>query len=150
MHQLKRVSTLPISLDEAWDFFSSPKNLKILTPDYMGFDIINQVDLNKMYEGQIICYKVKPLLGIPLSWMTEITHIRDKEFFVDEQRIGPYKVWHHQHHFKKVAGGVEMTDIVDYVLPLGFIGRLANSILVKKQLKEIFDYREIKTKELFR
>jgi len=148
MHRLTRISRLPISLDKAWDFFSSPQNLKEITPDYMGFDITCELP-EKMYPGMVITYKVKPLLGIPIGWMTEITHIEDKKFFVDEQRVGPYTIWHHQHHFKAIEGGVEMIDTVDYVLPLGPIGRAVEPILVRGKLKEIFDYREKKVEELF-
>jgi ligand-binding SRPBCC domain-containing protein len=147
MHQLKRKVILKHSLEEAWRFFSNPKNLKIITPDYMGFDITSELD-EEMYEGMIISYKVSPLLGIKMDWMTEITHIKDKAFFVDEQRIGPYKLWHHQHHFKQVENGVEMTDIVHYAAPMGFIGKAVEPFLVRPKLKEIFDYREKKMKEL--
>lgn len=149
MHVLKRVTKLPISLDKAWSFFSNPKNLKEITPDYMGFDITSEFLRSEMYSGMIITYKVTPLLNIPMNWMTEITHVQDKAFFVDEQRVGPYKVWHHQHHFKEVEGGVEMTDIIDYVIPFGFIGRMLEPLFVKPKLKEIFDYREEKMKNLF-
>ncbi len=140
MYTLKRVQKLPISLDEAWKFFSSPSNLEEITPEDMGFNIISEVP-NEMYEGLFIHYKVSPLFGIKLPWTTEITHIRDRSFFVDEQRVGPYKIWHHEHHFKKVEGGVEMIDIVSYQLPFGIIGKMAHPILVKKRLNDIFDYR---------
>jgi ligand-binding SRPBCC domain-containing protein len=102
-----------------------------------------------MYPGQIIEYKVRPVLGIPLYWMTEITHVADQQYFVDEQRFGPYSLWHHQHHFKAVEGGVEMTDIVHYKLPLGWLGDIANNLFVKAQLKKIFAYRYQKTEALF-
>jgi ligand-binding SRPBCC domain-containing protein len=94
-----------------------------------------------MYPGQIIEYTVKPVLGIPLYWMTEITHVEDHKYFVDEQRFGPYSMWHHQHHFKEIEGGVEMTDIVHYKLPLGILGDIAHALFVKAQLTHIFDYR---------
>lgn len=149
MHVLERTIKLPISIEEAWDFFSDPKNLKTITPDYMGFDIISDLSQRKMYSGMIIKYKVTPLLNIPMSWMTEITHVKDKEFFVDEQRVGPYKIWHHQHHFKVIDGGVEMTDIIDYVVPFGFIGRFFEPWLVRPKLEEIFNYRTNKMKEIF-
>jgi len=149
MHNLTRTIQLPISIDKAWDFFSNPRNLKEITPDYMGFNITSKFHQEKMYAGQIITYKVTPLLNIPMSWMTEITQVKEKEFFIDEQRVGPYKIWHHQHHFKAIDGGVEMTDIIDYVIPLGPIGRLMEPILVRSKLKEIFDYREKKMDELF-
>ncbi|TXI87958.1 MAG: hypothetical protein E6Q37_00945 [Crocinitomicaceae bacterium] len=131
-----------------WDFFSSPNNLQTITPDYMGFDILTE-NPAKMYEGLMIAYKVKPLLGIPLNWVTEIKYVHEEQFFVDEQRTGPYKMWHHEHHFKAVDGGVEMTDIVSYELPLGILGRIAHPILVKSKLEEIFNYRFQKVEELF-
>ena len=108
----------------------------------MGFEITSDLGDGKMYSGQIISYVVTPVMGIPMSWTTEITHVIDKKYFVDEQRFGPYSFWHHQHWFKEVEGGVEMTDIVNYGLPLGILGRLANTLFVKSKLQEIFDYRE--------
>jgi len=142
VHTLKRIQRLPIPLETAWEFFSSPANLKTITPSYMGFHIKSDPDtINKMYPGQIIAYTVSPLLGIPLFWMTEITHVQEGEFFVDEQRVGPYALWHHQHHFRTIPGGVEMTDLVHYRLPLGVLGRLAHSLFVRSQLNTIFDYR---------
>jgi ligand-binding SRPBCC domain-containing protein len=149
VYSLKTVQHIPVSLDTAWDFFSSPANLKDITPSNMGFNIISQHHGEKMYPGQLIEYKVSPLLGIPLYWMTEITHVQDKKYFVDEQRFGPYSLWHHQHHFKQTATGVEMTDIVHYKLPLGILGDIANALLVKQQLKNIFDFRYKKVEELF-
>jgi ligand-binding SRPBCC domain-containing protein len=141
VYTIKTIQKISISLDAAWDFFSSPANLKEITPDNLGFNIISQHHGDKMYAGQIIEYTVKPVLGIPLYWMTEITHVEDKRYFVDEQRYGPYSMWHHQHHFKAVEDGVEMTDIVHYKLPFWFLGDIANTLFVKKQLKAIFDYR---------
>ncbi len=140
MHQLIRKQFVKTDLNTCWDFFSSPSNLKVITPDYMGFDVKTEVP-EKMYEGLIISYTVKPLLGIPMEWVTEITHINEKSFFVDEQRIGPYKMWHHEHHFKEINGGVEMTDIVSYVIPFGILGKLVQPILVQPKLEEIFAYR---------
>lgn len=141
VYSLKTVQIIPTSLDEAWEFFSNPANLKHITPAHLGFKIRSKHHGERMYAGQIIEYTVKPLLGIPLYWMTEITHVQDKQYFIDEQRYGPYSMWHHQHHFMQVEGGVEMTDIVHYKMPLWFLGDLAQTIMVKKQLKEIFDYR---------
>ena len=149
VYSLKTVQQIPISLDAAWDFFSNPANLANITPDNMGFKTISKYHGDTMYAGQVIEYKVSPLLGIPLYWMTEITHVDDKKYFVDEQRFGPYSLWHHQHHFKVIEGGVEMTDIVHYKLPLWFLGDIANSLFVKKQLQGIFDYRFKKVEELF-
>jgi ligand-binding SRPBCC domain-containing protein len=141
VYSFKTIQQLPISLDVAWYFFSSPANLKKITPADMGFNVVSKYHGDKMYPGQIIEYKVSPVLGIPLYWMTEITHVQDKKYFVDEQRFGPYSMWHHQHHFKVVDGGVEMTDIVHYKLPLWFLGDIANTLFVKKQLQHIFEYR---------
>lgn len=140
---------IPVSLDRAWEFFSNPANLQAITPGNMGFTVISRQHGEKMYAGQLIEYKVRPLLGIPLYWMTEITQVKDQEYFIDEQRFGPYRFWHHQHHFKAIPGGVEMTDIIHYRNPLGFIGRLANKLFVAKKLESIFRYRFQKTEELF-
>lgn len=149
VYSLKTVQTIPVSLQTAWDFFSNPANLQTITPNNLGFKIISQHHGEKMYAGQIIEYKVNPVLNIPLYWMTEITHVEDKKYFVDEQRFGPYSMWHHQHHFTEAAGGVEMTDIVHYKLPLWFLGDIAHTLFVKKQLQHIFDYRYKKVEELF-
>ena len=148
IYRLHTHQNLPISVDEAWDFLSDPKNLKTITPDYMGFHILSGAD-RKMHAGQIIQYIVTPIAGIPTKWVTEITHVQDREFFVDEQRFGPYSLWHHKHFIKEIPGGVAMEDIVDYKLPLGILGQLAHPIVVKPKLKEIFDYRYQKLIELF-
>jgi ligand-binding SRPBCC domain-containing protein len=141
VYSLKTVQTIPIPLSEAWAFFSRPDNLKDITPAYMGFTIRSKHHGEQMYEGQIIEYTVTPLLGVPVYWMTEITHVSDRRYFIDEQRFGPYSLWHHQHHFKEVEGGVEMTDIVHYKMPFWFLGDWANTLLIKKQLQQIFDFR---------
>jgi ligand-binding SRPBCC domain-containing protein len=148
MYQLKRTQVIKADIKTCWDFFSSPKNLKLITPPYMGFEVKTEVP-EKMYEGLMIAYTVRPLLGIPMSWVTEIKTVKENVFFVDEQRQGPYTIWHHEHHFKAVEGGVEMTDIVSYVLPLGFLGKMAHPILVRKKLEEIFAYRFQKVEEIF-
>ena len=135
-------------MSEAWEFLSDPKNLKVITPDYMGFHILSGAD-RPMYAGQIIQYIVTPVMGIKTKWVTEITHVKDMTYFVDEQRFGPYALWHHKHFIKEIEGGVEMEDIIDYKLPLGWLGQLAHPILVKPKLKEIFDYRRTKLNELF-
>lgn len=140
-YQLTKTQKLPVSVEEIWDFISSPKNLKEITPKHMGFLITSNTGDEKMYPGMIITYKVSPLLGLKLDWMTEITHIKEYEYFVDEQRMGPYKMWHHQHKIEAIPGGVLMTDIVTYQPPLGIIGALANSLIIKNQLQQIFDYR---------
>jgi ligand-binding SRPBCC domain-containing protein len=147
---LKTEQAIPISLDEAWDFFSSPLNLAKLTPKEMGFVVTSDYTAQtKMYAGMIITYKISPLFGIKTNWMTEITHVKDGEYFVDEQRFGPYALWHHQHHFKAIEGGVLMNDILNYAIPYGVIGRLGNAILVHKQIRKIFSYRENAIKEMF-
>ena len=148
MHQFIRKQLVKTDLQTCWDFFSSPANLKRITPSYMGFDVKTEVPA-QMYEGLIIAYKVKPVLGIPVEWVTEITHVKDKSFFVDEQRKGPYTMWHHEHHFKEVEGGVEMTDIVSYIIPLGIIGKIVHPFLVKPKLEEIFAYRFKIVEEVF-
>jgi ligand-binding SRPBCC domain-containing protein len=148
LYQLKSKQFLPISLDEAWLFLSDPRNLKTITPDYMGFEICDGAD-RPMYQGQIIQYIVTPVLGIKTKWVTEITHVVDRAFFVDEQRFGPYAFWHHKHFLKEVPGGVEMEDIIDYKIPFGLLGQLVHTILVKPKLNEIFNYRTQKLTELF-
>jgi ligand-binding SRPBCC domain-containing protein len=148
MYVLERTQSVPVSVEKAWDFFSSPKNLQVITPDYLGFEILSDLP-ESMYEGLFIRYNVRPLLGIPLEWVTEITHIKDHEFFIDEQRKGPYKIWHHEHHFEAFDGGVRMFDRVSYELPMGLLGRMAHPILVKGKLEEIFAYRFKKVEELF-
>ncbi len=136
-------------LDQVWSFFSRPENLNELTPPDMDFEIMTDLDGVEMYPGMMIAYKVSPFKGIKMDWLTEITQVRDKEFFIDEQRNGPYRMWHHQHHFKQTAEGVKMTDILHYTLPLGILGRLANSILVAKRIDDIFTYRNKAVERLF-
>jgi ligand-binding SRPBCC domain-containing protein len=149
-YHLKFEQNLPIPLEEAWNFFSSPLNLSKITPPQMKFVVTSDYDNDvKMYPGMIITYKLTPLLGIKVNWMTEITHVKEPEYFVDEQRFGPYALWHHQHHFKTIKGGVQMTDLVNYAVPYGFLGRIANNILVKKQIKNIFAYRTQEINKLF-
>ncbi|MFC7357061.1 cell division inhibitor [Jejudonia soesokkakensis] len=148
IYTLHAKQNLPISKKEAWEFLSNPKNLKTITPDYMGFNILSGAD-RPMFAGQIIQYIVTPVLGIKTKWVTEITHSKNEAYFVDEQRFGPYSLWHHKHFIKEIEGGVEMEDIIDYKLPFGFLGRLLHPILVQPKLKEIFDYRKEKLEELF-
>lgn len=141
---------IPIPLAEAWDFFSSPLNLVKITPEDMAFTVTSAIDhQQKIYSGMIITYKVAPITGIKLDWMTEITQVTEGKYFIDEQRFGPYKFWHHQHHFKSTEGGTEMNDILTYGLPMGIFGRMANTIYVAKKLQEIFEFRKKKIAELF-
>lgn len=148
IYTLHKKQKLPISLAEAWLFLSNPKNLKEITPSYMGFDIISGAE-KQMYPGQIIQYKVTPIMGISTKWVTEISHVVDNHYFVDEQRFGPYSLWHHKHFLKEIKGGVEMDDIIDYKLPMGILGQLIHPILVKPKLEEIFSYRQKKLVALF-
>ena len=150
LHLLKTTQVLKSDMNTVWEFMSSPMNLARITPAYMRFQILSdEVDLKEMYPGQLIEYTVTPLLGIKLHWVTEITQVLNKKYFVDEQRFGPYTLWHHKHFLKEVEGGVEMTDIVHYKIPFGFIGRLANSLFIKNKVKEIFDYRYNRLEILF-
>lgn len=148
-YQLHKTQKIPATIDQVWDFISSPANLKKITPEYMGFNITSKLMSEKMYPGMIISYKVSPVLGIKMTWVTEITQVKEKEYFVDEQRVGPYSMWHHEHKIEPIEGGVLMTDIVSYKPPFGFLGSIANSILIKKQLKEIFDYRVKAVEKMF-
>ncbi len=148
-YQLKSEQKIPAPLDAVWDFISSPANLKKITPSYMGFDITSGGLPEKMYQGMIITYKVSPVAGIKTDWMTEITHVRDREYFVDEQRIGPYRLWHHQHQLEEIPGGVLMKDIVTYAPPFGILGAIANHLLIKHKLKEIFDFRFRAVEQIF-
>ncbi len=149
VYVLKSVQHLPVSIEEAWRFFSDPNNLFAMTPPSLNLKLTNKLHFPEMYPGQIITYRVKPLLGIPLFWLTEITHVEENRFFVDEQRRGPYSLWHHQHHFVPVDGGVQMTDIVHYQLPFGPLGSMAQTVIVKKELHKIFTFRYQKIIELF-
>ncbi len=148
LYQLHSKQALPISQELAWEFLSSPENLAVITPPHMGFHILSK-DTKKMFPGQIIQYNVSPFPKYTTRWVTEITHVKEGEYFVDEQRFGPYALWHHKHFLKPIPGGVEMEDIIDYKIPFGIIGQLANSLIVKKQLLTIFKYRETKLAELF-
>ncbi len=145
----KTVQKIPTDLETAWSFFSDAGNLQAITPENLGFTILSDRYDGKMYPGQIIEYIVRPVLGIPIYWMTEITHVQDRLLFIDEQRVGPYQLWHHQHHFRAVEGGVEMTDLVHYRNPLGFLGNMANRFFVERQLRKIFEFRFRKIEDLF-
>ena len=148
IYNLHKKQKLPISIETAWEFLSSPKNLKTITPDYMGFNILSGAD-RPMFPGQIIQYIITPILGIKTKWVTEITHVKDNEYFVDEQRFGPYALWHHKHFIRSIDRGIEMEDIIDYKLPMGWLGQLVHPVIVAPKLKEIFDYRQKKLIELF-
>lgn len=138
---LHRIQTLPISLEEAWRFFSDPMNLAEITPGDMGFEVLSTPP-RAIYAGLMLHYHVRALPFLKLEWVTEITVVRELEFFVDEQRMGPYRLWHHEHHFRQVPGGVEMDDRVHYALPFGWLGSLVAGAWVENRLKRIFDYRK--------
>jgi len=148
IYQIKTKQKLPISSKEAWQFLSDPNNLAEITPKYMNFKILSGAD-RPIFAGQIIQYKVTPVLGITLKWVTEITHVKENEYFVDEQRFGPYSLWHHKHFIKKINGGIEMEDIVDYKIPFGILGQIAHPLFVKNKLRQIFKFREKKLIKLF-
>ena len=145
---LERRQVLPITLEEAWDFFSDPGNLARITPPSMDFRITSAPQ-KKTYAGQIITYTIRPLFSVAMNWTTEITHVDQPNFFVDEQRFGPYRFWHHQHRFTPVDGGVEMHDLVHYLLQHDQLAGLVNRLFVAPRLKRIFDYRSTALKEIF-
>ena len=140
---------MPISMDDAWEFFTDPKNLDKLTPEDMKFQITNDFFSDNIYPGMIITYIVSPFWSIPVKWMTEITQVMEKRYFIDDQKSGPFKVWHHQHHFREVDGGVEMTDIINFKVGYGILGSLIEKLFVNKKVKQIFEYREKMLNELF-
>jgi ligand-binding SRPBCC domain-containing protein len=148
VYQLSKTQILNTTLEEAWEFFSTPKNLNEITPEDMNFQILEGSD-ESMFAGQIIRYKINPIANIPLSWVTEITHCQPKKYFIDEQRFGPYKLWHHLHRFTEIEEGVLMEDVLHYALPLGGIGRLIAGKFVEKKVNNIFNYRFNKLEKIF-
>lgn len=149
LNRLIAEQELTISIDEAWNFLSNPQNLKVITPPEMGFVVNTTTDIGLMYPGQIIEYTVSPLLGIKTSWVTEITYVKHQEYFVDEQRFGPYQLWHHKHFLETTPNGVKMRDIIDYKVPFGILGKILNKLIIEKKLRHIFKYREQKLIDLF-
>ncbi len=148
LHQFSGTHFLPVDLETAWGFFSDPRNLQSMTPPWLNLVPTSEVP-QEMHPGLIVTYQVKPALGIPVAWVTEITHVVDRELFVDEQRSGPYRFWHHQHHFREVVGGTEVCDILHYALPLGLAGDLVGRALVRKRVAGIFEYRRVALNERF-
>lgn len=149
VYQLYMEQKIPAKMQEVWDFISAPRNLQKITPDYMGFNITSQHLPEKMYPGMIISYKVSPLLNLKMTWVTEITHVEELDYFVDEQRVGPYKMWHHEHKVEPIEGGVLMKDLLSYQPPMGFLGGIANSLVIKNKIHEIFDYRRKALDQIF-
>ncbi len=148
IYLLKDTIELPISLAQAWAFFSNPQNLSVITPPELGFKITSEV-ASEIYAGQIITYTVSPIFGIPMEWVTEITYLENQRYFVDEQRIGPYRMWHHQHRFKEGPGGTMVEDIVHYAMPYGMLGKMIHALVVRKQLQGIFKYRKQVLQSMF-
>lgn len=148
LYSIHTKQKFPITIDTAWEFFSDPKNLNTITPDSMKFITLSGDD-KKMFSGQIIHYKISPFPFITMQWVTEITHVEDKKFFVDEQRFGPYAFWHHKHFFTEIEGGILMEDIVHYKVPFRIIGQLFHPLLVRPKLEEIFTFRKQKLTEIF-
>jgi ligand-binding SRPBCC domain-containing protein len=150
LHKIQRKQLVRSDIDKVWKFFSDPANLDLITPDFMNFRILGEKDqLSEMYPGQIIEYYVTPFAGMRMHWVTEITHVVDRKYFVDQQRKGPYSLWHHEHFFKEVGGGVEMTDIVHYQVPFGIFGKIINALVIEKRLNTVFNYRFSKIEEIF-
>lgn len=148
LYCLERTQILSVSLEKAWQFFASPLNLPTITPPWLNLKVTEKVS-SRMFPGMIIAYKVKPFLGIPLTWITEITHVDAPIYFVDEQRMGPYRFWQHQHHFRQIKDGVQITDVVNYALKFRSFGRLVHAVLIKKQLEKIFDFRQKRLDQIF-
>lgn len=140
MHRLSRKQFIPISLEEAWPFFSTPRNLEAITPGFLNFHITSAVP-EEIYSGLIITYQIAAVAGVPMTWVTEIKHVVPLHRFVDEQRIGPFRFWFHEHRFDAVPGGIEMTDIVHYVMPWSWLGELVHAVFIRRRLNAIFDFR---------
>ena len=148
MPTIEQTQLLPISLDQAWSFLSDPQNLPIITPPELGFQIASNVP-SEMYEGLVITYRITPVLGIPMTWVSEIAHMRAPYYFVDRQLCGPYRYWYHEHELREVDGGVEMSDRINFGLPFGPLGQVAYLLFVKRQLDHIFSYRRKVLEERF-
>lgn len=149
IHQYKAEQFLPIGINEAWEFFSSPKNLVTITPVELDFKILSELKDEDIYEGMLIDYTVKPLFKIPIHWQTEIYKVKKGIFFTDRQLKGPYKMWEHTHTFKPIANGVLMYDVINYQLPLGILGNMAHAVLIKKKIEGIFTYRRNILEKIF-
>ncbi len=148
IHHLTRKQFIPIRLEDAWPFFSTPRNLEAITPGFLNFRITSAVP-EEIYSGLIITYKIAAVAGIPMAWVTEIKHVEPLHRFVDEQRIGPFRFWFHEHSFESVADGIEMTDTVHYVMPWGWLGELVHMAFIKQRLNAIFDFRRTYIGELW-
>ena len=148
LRRLERRQRLPLALDSAWEFFADPANLARITPPDLGFEVTSTLP-ERMYAGMVVTYRVRPFGSMRVPWVTEISQVREPEFFVDEQRSGPYRFWHHQHHFREVDGGIEISDLVHYSLPFGIIGRVLGGGHVRRQLAGVFSFRRMFLEETF-
>lgn len=148
MYYLEFSQTVPLSLKKSWDFFSSPSNLALLTPPELHFEMVTPEE-EKMYPGQIISHLIRPVWNFPIEWVTEITQVKELDYFIDEQRFGPYKFWHHEHRFVEVPGGVEIIDKIYYKMPFGIFGKMVHFFKVERDLQIVFSYRHAKLEELF-
>ena len=148
VHHLYQEQVIPAPVEKVWAYFCDPKNLNEITPPDMNFEILKGGDV-EMFDGQLIEYRVEFMRGIRSLWLTEIAHVRDGEYFVDEQRVGPYRFWYHEHIFEKTAIGTKMTDRVTYVVPFGILGDMVNSFWIAKRLDQIFEFRRRKIIQIF-
>ena len=148
LHKLKFNTTINANISDVWAFFINPNNLEVLTPNNMQFKITCDAD-NTMYAGKIISYVITPLANIPMTWVTEITQCKELDYFIDEQRFGPYKFWHHVHQFIEDDGKTKMTDELTYSFYGGAIGDLIQNKIITKKIEGIFNYRSIKINEYF-
>lgn len=148
IHSFQQTQLLHMSREEAWLFFSNPQNLPILTPDWMHLRMVGDL-AETIYEGMLIKQKIKPLLGIPLTWETEITEIEEYVYFIDEQRVGPYKLWQHEHRLHETSNGIKLIDRLHYALPCGLLGELVHQLTVKRKITEVFAYRYKTLEQLF-
>ncbi|MCX6179334.1 MAG: SRPBCC family protein [Chlorobiales bacterium] len=148
LHNLTYVQKIPVSIDEAWAFFSSPSNLARITPPEMMVTITSGTGEESIYPGMIISYTLYPFMMIPVQWITEIASVTKPQFFEDVQKSGPYEYWHHKHFFREIQGGVEMTDKLQYSLPMSFFGELVNTLIVSLRLQEVFNYRKKRIEEI--
>ncbi len=148
LYTLHKTQKLPISIDEAWAFLCNPANLSKLTPQKMNMNIISKED-RPIYAGQILQYSVTPLPGFKTKWVSEITQFKDRDYFIDIQVYGPYAFWHHKHFIRAIEGGVEMEDLIHYKVPLGWLGRLLQPIIVKPKLEDVFNFRKTQLEKLF-
>jgi ligand-binding SRPBCC domain-containing protein len=149
LFQLYCEQKIPANIETVWEFASSPANLQKITPKYMGFEVLTPNLPKTMYPGMIIAYRVSPIPFLRMEWVTEITHVKEHHYFVDEQRSGPYKMWHHEHHVSPIEGGVLMTDRISYIPPFGILGTLGNALFIRRQIESIFSYRESALESIF-